>query len=95
MHKHNLVFLFLMELCAGAARGAYLVCIGWTTLIVSGDVARERRLQQCGDRVEGRDRSARFRVQVERGEDLSVSVEAEEVQLEGDGHRSRDQALLV
>ena len=40
MHKHNLFFLFLMELCAGAARGAYLVCIGWTTLIVSGDVAR-------------------------------------------------------
>ena len=28
-----------MELCAGSARGAYLVCIGWTTLIVSGDVA--------------------------------------------------------
>ncbi len=28
-----------MELCAGAARGSYLVCIGWTTLIVSGDVA--------------------------------------------------------
>ncbi|MFT5219257.1 MAG: hypothetical protein ACI9LO_001543 [Planctomycetota bacterium] len=35
----NLLFLYLMELCAGAARGAYLVCIGWTTLIVSGDVA--------------------------------------------------------
>ena len=29
----------MMELCAGSARGAYLVCIGWTTLIVSGDVA--------------------------------------------------------
>jgi len=28
-----------MELCAGFARGSYLVCIGWTTLIVSGDVA--------------------------------------------------------
>ncbi len=28
-----------MELCAGAARGSYLVCIGWTTLIVIGDVA--------------------------------------------------------
>lgn len=28
-----------MEVFAGAARGAYLVCIGWTTLIVSGDVA--------------------------------------------------------
>lgn len=39
-NRRNLVFLFLMELCAGAARGAYLVCIGWITLIVSGDVAR-------------------------------------------------------
>jgi MFS family permease len=29
----------MMEFCAGSARGAYLVCIGWTTLIVSGDVA--------------------------------------------------------
>ncbi len=29
----------MMELCAGAARGSYLVCIGWTTLIVIGDVA--------------------------------------------------------
>jgi MFS family permease len=28
-----------MELCAGSARGSYLVCIGWTTLIVIGDVA--------------------------------------------------------
>ncbi len=28
-----------MELCAGLARGSYLVCIGWTTLIVIGDVA--------------------------------------------------------
>lgn len=39
MPKKNLFFLYIMELCAGAARGAYLVCIGWTTLIVSGDVA--------------------------------------------------------
>lgn len=39
MIKRNLFFLYLMELCAGSARGAYLVCIGWTTLIVSGDVA--------------------------------------------------------
>jgi hypothetical protein len=39
MIKQNLFFLYLMELCAGAARGSYLVCIGWTTLIVSGDVA--------------------------------------------------------
>ena len=28
-----------MDLCAGVARGSYLVCIGWTTLIVIGDVA--------------------------------------------------------
>jgi len=39
MIKRNLVFIYMMELCAGSARGAYLVCIGWTTLIVSGDVA--------------------------------------------------------
>lgn len=39
MIKRNLLFLYIMELCAGSARGAYLVCIGWTTLIVSGDVA--------------------------------------------------------
>ena len=39
MPKRNLFFLYIMELCAGAARGSYLVCIGWTTLIVSGDVA--------------------------------------------------------
>lgn len=35
----NLFFLYLMELCAGLARGSYLVCIGWTTLVVIGDVA--------------------------------------------------------
>jgi MFS family permease len=35
----NLLFLYSMELCAGLARGSYLVCIGWITLIVSGDVA--------------------------------------------------------
>ena len=28
-----------MELCAGVARGSYLVCIGWTTLIVVCEVA--------------------------------------------------------
>jgi MFS family permease len=39
MIKRNLLFLYIMELCAGSARGSYLVCIGWTTLIVSGDVA--------------------------------------------------------
>jgi MFS family permease len=39
MIKRNMLFLYIMELCAGSARGSYLVCIGWTTLIVSGDVA--------------------------------------------------------
>ena len=39
MIKQNLFILYFMELCAGAARGSYLVCLGWTTLIVSGDVA--------------------------------------------------------
>jgi hypothetical protein len=36
--NRNLQFLYLMELCAGLARGSYLVCIGWTTLVVIGDV---------------------------------------------------------
>lgn len=36
----NLIALFLTELFAGLARGAYLVCIGWTTLIVTNDVAK-------------------------------------------------------
>jgi len=36
----NLRLLYLMEVFAGLARGAYLVCIGWTTLVVTGDVAR-------------------------------------------------------
>lgn len=39
MKTGNLLFLYIMELCAGLARGSYLVCIGWTALIVSGDVA--------------------------------------------------------
>ncbi len=39
MKTRNLLFLYIMELCAGLARGSYLVCIGWTALIVSGDVA--------------------------------------------------------
>ena len=38
-HK-NLKFLYLMEIFSGLSRGSYLVCIGWTTLIVSNDVAR-------------------------------------------------------
>ena len=39
MKTRNLFFLYMMELCAGLARGSYLVCIGWTALIVSDDVA--------------------------------------------------------
>lgn len=40
MLNKNLIALSLMELFAGLARGAYLVCIGWTTLIVTNDVAK-------------------------------------------------------
>ncbi|MCJ8339932.1 MAG: MFS transporter [Pseudomonadales bacterium] len=39
MQQHNLRFLYFMECFAGLARGSYLVCIGWTTLIVSDDIA--------------------------------------------------------
>lgn len=39
IQKNNLLFLYIMELCAGFARGSYLVCISWTTLIISGSVA--------------------------------------------------------
>ncbi len=38
--RNNLSLLLLMELFAGASRGAYLVCIGWGTLVITGDVAR-------------------------------------------------------
>ena len=38
-HK-NLKFLYLIAIFAGLARGSYLVSIGWTTLVVSNDVAR-------------------------------------------------------
>jgi len=31
--------LYLMSLLSGLARGAYLVCIGWTTLVLSNNVA--------------------------------------------------------
>ena len=41
-HESEFIFLYLMEFCAGMARGSYLVCIGWTTLIVIGDVAGHR-----------------------------------------------------
>ena len=36
----DLGFLYAMELFSGLSRGSYLVCIGWTTLIVTDDVAR-------------------------------------------------------
>jgi MFS family permease len=38
-YNHNLLFLYTIEICSGLARGSLLVCIGWTTLIVIGDVA--------------------------------------------------------
>lgn len=38
--KTNLKFLFIMEVFSGLSRGSYLVCIGWTTLIVTDDVSR-------------------------------------------------------
>jgi hypothetical protein len=38
--QKNLLFLYAMEAMAGMSRGSFLVCIGWTTLIVTGDVAR-------------------------------------------------------
>lgn len=44
MGPHNsnnktLGLLYLMEIFSGLARGAYLGCIGWTTLVISNDVA--------------------------------------------------------
>ena len=36
----DLALLYLIEALAGLSRGSYLVCIGWTTLIVTGEVAR-------------------------------------------------------
>ncbi|MFT7675708.1 MAG: MFS family permease [Gammaproteobacteria bacterium] len=38
-YSHNLLALYAIEICSGLARGSLLVCIGWTTLIVVGDVA--------------------------------------------------------
>ncbi len=37
-HK-DIKLLYLMEVFSGLARGAYLGCIGWTTLAISNDVA--------------------------------------------------------
>lgn len=39
MKNKEIGLLYLMELFSGLARGAYLVCIGWTTLVISNDVA--------------------------------------------------------
>ncbi|NNE79586.1 MAG: MFS transporter [Silicimonas sp.] len=36
----NLKLLFVMEVFSGLSRGSYLVSVGWTTLIVTNDVAR-------------------------------------------------------
>ncbi|MEP2531524.1 MFS transporter [Shimia sp.] len=36
----NLILLFVMELFSGISRGSFLVCVGWTTLIVTNDVSR-------------------------------------------------------
>ncbi|MFT4716925.1 MAG: DHA3 family macrolide efflux protein-like MFS transporter [Paracoccaceae bacterium] len=38
--SRNLKFLFLIEGFAGLSRGSFLVCIGWTTLMISDDVAK-------------------------------------------------------
>ena len=35
----NLLLIYAMDLFAGASRGSFLVCLGWTTLILSGSVA--------------------------------------------------------
>ena len=35
----NLLLIYAMDLIAGASRGSFLVCLGWTTLVVSGSVA--------------------------------------------------------
>lgn len=39
MNVKEVRLLFAMELLSGLARGAFLICIGWSTLIVSNDVA--------------------------------------------------------
>ena len=35
----RLKLLYFTEVLAGSSRGSYLVCFGWTTLVVTGDVA--------------------------------------------------------
>lgn len=39
MHQANIHLLYVMELLAGLPRGSYLVCIGWTGLVLSDSVA--------------------------------------------------------
>ncbi len=39
MKRKEIQLLYLMALLSGLARGAYLVCIGWTTLVLSNNVA--------------------------------------------------------
>lgn len=36
----NLPYLYAVELFAGLSRGSFLVCIGWVTLVVTGEVAK-------------------------------------------------------
>ena len=36
----NLKLLFVMEVFSGLSRGSYLICIGWSTLIVTNEVSR-------------------------------------------------------
>ncbi len=40
LDKNNLALLYVMEAFAGASRGSYLACIGWTTLVITNDVGR-------------------------------------------------------
>ena len=37
--NRNISLLYLMEVCAGLSRGSFLVCIGWTVLALSNNVA--------------------------------------------------------
>lgn len=39
MTGRDIRLVFRMELFSGFARGSYLGCIGWTTLVLSGNVA--------------------------------------------------------
>lgn len=39
LKNKEIKLLYMMEVFSGLTRGAYLVCIGWTTLVISNDVA--------------------------------------------------------